>query len=65
MHPSQVLNTHIHADHVTGSGLIKGRLPGVKSVLGGGARYGTFGRFLTILFPPMLHPREHRVTCNA
>lgn len=28
-----VINTHCHADHVTGSGLIKTRLPGVKSVI--------------------------------
>lgn len=28
-----VVNTHCHADHVTGSGLIKQRLPGVKSVI--------------------------------
>eukprot|EP00238_Polyblepharides_amylifera_P002185 CAMPEP_0196591652 /NCGR_PEP_ID=MMETSP1081-20130531/70447_1 /TAXON_ID=36882 /ORGANISM="Pyramimonas amylifera, Strain CCMP720" /LENGTH=254 /DNA_ID=CAMNT_0041915079 /DNA_START=255 /DNA_END=1019 /DNA_ORIENTATION=- len=27
------LNTHMHADHVTGSGEIKKRLPGVKSVI--------------------------------
>lgn len=28
-----VLNTHVHADHVTGSGEIKKRLQGVKSVI--------------------------------
>ncbi|XP_010918908.1 persulfide dioxygenase ETHE1 homolog, mitochondrial [Elaeis guineensis] len=27
------LNTHVHADHVTGTGLIKGKMPGVKSVI--------------------------------
>ncbi|KAL4588996.1 hypothetical protein LXL04_001897 [Taraxacum kok-saghyz] len=27
------LNTHVHADHVTGSGLIKTKLPGVKSII--------------------------------
>ncbi|KAK1258915.1 hypothetical protein QJS04_geneDACA024059 [Acorus gramineus] len=27
------LNTHCHADHVTGTGLIKGKVPGVKSVI--------------------------------
>ncbi|XP_062206443.1 persulfide dioxygenase ETHE1 homolog, mitochondrial-like [Phragmites australis] len=27
------MNTHVHADHVTGTGLIKTKLPGVKSVL--------------------------------
>ncbi|KAA3467821.1 persulfide dioxygenase ETHE1-like protein, mitochondrial isoform X1 [Gossypium australe] len=26
-------NTHVHADHVTGTGLIKGKVPGVKSVI--------------------------------
>jgi len=28
------LNTHVHADHITGSGLLKGKWPGCKSVLG-------------------------------
>jgi len=28
------INTHVHADHVTGSGHIKRRMPGVKSVIG-------------------------------
>jgi len=28
-----VVNTHCHADHVTGSGLIKRKLPGVRSVI--------------------------------
>ncbi|XP_048432823.1 persulfide dioxygenase ETHE1 homolog, mitochondrial [Pyrus x bretschneideri] len=28
-----VMNTHVHADHVTGTGLIKTKLPGVKSVI--------------------------------
>ncbi|KAK2992120.1 hypothetical protein RJ640_006422 [Escallonia rubra] len=27
------INTHVHADHVTGTGLIKSKLPGVKSVI--------------------------------
>ncbi|XP_058095305.1 persulfide dioxygenase ETHE1 homolog, mitochondrial-like isoform X1 [Magnolia sinica] len=27
------INTHVHADHVTGTGLIKGRLPCVKSII--------------------------------
>uniref|UniRef100_A0A2P2KJW4 persulfide dioxygenase n=1 Tax=Rhizophora mucronata TaxID=61149 RepID=A0A2P2KJW4_RHIMU len=27
------LNTHVHADHVTGTGLIKSKVPGVKSVI--------------------------------
>ncbi|OEL29336.1 Persulfide dioxygenase ETHE1-like protein, mitochondrial [Dichanthelium oligosanthes] len=27
------MNTHVHADHVTGTGLIKTKLPGVKSVI--------------------------------
>ncbi|XP_072953652.1 persulfide dioxygenase ETHE1 homolog, mitochondrial-like [Typha angustifolia] len=27
------VNTHVHADHITGTGLIKRKLPGVKSVL--------------------------------
>ncbi|XP_016721737.1 persulfide dioxygenase ETHE1 homolog, mitochondrial isoform X3 [Gossypium hirsutum] len=27
------MNTHVHADHVTGTGLIKGKVPGVKSVI--------------------------------
>ncbi|GMJ05361.1 glyoxalase II 3, GLYOXALASE 2-3, ETHYLMALONIC ENCEPHALOPATHY PROTEIN1, ETHE1-LIKE [Hibiscus trionum] len=27
------INTHVHADHVTGTGLIKGKVPGVKSVI--------------------------------
>ncbi|ERN09194.1 persulfide dioxygenase ETHE1 homolog, mitochondrial [Amborella trichopoda] len=27
------MNTHVHADHVTGTGLIKGKLPGVQSVI--------------------------------
>ncbi|TPP59789.1 Persulfide dioxygenase ETHE mitochondrial [Fasciola gigantica] len=29
-----ILNTHVHADHVTGSGLLKRRFPGSFSVLG-------------------------------
>merc|ERR1719473_648434 len=29
-----VVNTHVHADHVTAGAMIKQRLPGVKSVLG-------------------------------
>jgi len=28
------INTHVHADHITGSGHIKRRVPGVKSVIG-------------------------------
>lgn len=32
-----ILNTHVHADHQTGSGLLKKRWPGSKSVLG---KYG-------------------------
>ena len=28
------VNTHVHADHITGTGLLKQILPGVKSVLG-------------------------------
>lgn len=28
-----VVNTHVHADHITGTGLLKKRLPGVKSVI--------------------------------
>ncbi|XP_042452680.1 persulfide dioxygenase ETHE1 homolog, mitochondrial-like [Zingiber officinale] len=27
------MNTHVHADHVTGTGLIKKKVPGVKSVI--------------------------------
>nr|DAD37506.1 TPA_asm: hypothetical protein HUJ06_008147 [Nelumbo nucifera] len=27
------INTHCHADHVTGTGLIKGKVPGVKSII--------------------------------
>lgn len=27
------MNTHVHADHITGTGLIKTKLPGVKSVI--------------------------------
>ncbi|KAF8408906.1 hypothetical protein HHK36_004976 [Tetracentron sinense] len=27
------MNTHVHADHVTGTGLIKSRVPGVKSII--------------------------------
>ncbi|XP_043702692.1 persulfide dioxygenase ETHE1 homolog, mitochondrial isoform X2 [Telopea speciosissima] len=27
------MNTHVHADHVTGTGLIKGKAPGVKSII--------------------------------
>ncbi|XP_019154047.1 PREDICTED: persulfide dioxygenase ETHE1 homolog, mitochondrial [Ipomoea nil] len=27
------LNTHVHADHVTGTGLIKSKAPGVKSII--------------------------------
>ncbi|XXG67723.1 hypothetical protein AAC387_Pa06g0996 [Persea americana] len=27
------MNTHVHADHVTGTGLIKGKIPGVKSII--------------------------------
>ncbi|KAG6661684.1 hypothetical protein CIPAW_03G191700 [Carya illinoinensis] len=27
------MNTHVHADHVTGSGLIKNKIPGVKSII--------------------------------
>ncbi|XP_044473629.1 persulfide dioxygenase ETHE1 homolog, mitochondrial-like [Mangifera indica] len=27
------MNTHVHADHVTGTGLIKSKLPGVKSII--------------------------------
>ncbi|KAL9252276.1 Persulfide dioxygenase ETHE1 homolog, mitochondrial-like protein [Drosera capensis] len=27
------MNTHVHADHVTGSGLIKSKVPGVKSII--------------------------------
>lgn len=28
-----ILNTHVHADHITGSGALKKMLPGTKSVL--------------------------------
>lgn len=28
-----ILNTHVHADHITGSGELKKMLPGTKSVL--------------------------------
>lgn len=27
------INTHVHADHVTGTGLIKAKVPGVKSII--------------------------------
>lgn len=27
------MNTHVHADHVTGTGLIKSKVPGVKSII--------------------------------
>ncbi|KAK4487205.1 hypothetical protein RD792_006525 [Penstemon davidsonii] len=27
------INTHVHADHVTGSGLLKSKVPGVKSII--------------------------------
>ncbi|EPS72813.1 hypothetical protein M569_01941, partial [Genlisea aurea] len=27
------VNTHVHADHVTGSGLLKSKLPGAKSII--------------------------------
>nr|XP_019701770.1 persulfide dioxygenase ETHE1 homolog, mitochondrial isoform X2 [Elaeis guineensis] len=27
------MNTHVHADHITGTGLIKDRVPGVKSII--------------------------------
>lgn len=27
------LNTHVHADHVTGTGLIKSKVPGIKSII--------------------------------
>ena len=28
-----VLNTHVHADHITGTGRLKGLLPGARSVI--------------------------------
>ena len=28
-----VLNTHVHADHITGSGLLKQKIPGLQSIL--------------------------------
>jgi glyoxylase-like metal-dependent hydrolase (beta-lactamase superfamily II) len=28
-----VMNTHVHADHITGTGLLKKLLPGCQSVL--------------------------------
>ncbi|XP_072974499.1 persulfide dioxygenase ETHE1 homolog, mitochondrial-like [Typha angustifolia] len=27
------MNTHVHADHITGTGILKGKMPGVKSVI--------------------------------
>ncbi|KAJ4980334.1 hypothetical protein NE237_031171 [Protea cynaroides] len=27
------MNTHVHADHVTGTGLMKGKVPGLKSII--------------------------------
>ncbi|XP_042477217.1 persulfide dioxygenase ETHE1 homolog, mitochondrial [Macadamia integrifolia] len=27
------MNTHVHADHVTGTGLLKGKIPGLKSII--------------------------------
>ena len=34
MDPVFLLNTHVHADHATGTGLLKKHFPGAKSVLG-------------------------------
>jgi sulfur dioxygenase len=34
VHLQYVVNTHVHADHITASGLLKKRIPGLKSVLG-------------------------------
>jgi sulfur dioxygenase len=40
------LNTHVHADHITGGGIIKERRPGVKSVLGVGGKPAIADLFL-------------------
>lgn len=31
--PTLLLNTHVHADHITGTGKLKAMVPGTKSVL--------------------------------
>ena len=40
------VNTHVHADHITGSGLIGQRVPGCKSVLAIAANMAKADRFV-------------------
>lgn len=36
--PQYVMNTHVHADHVTGSGVMKSHIQGLKSVISESSR---------------------------
>lgn len=33
LEPKLLVNTHVHADHITGTGALKRMLPGTKSVI--------------------------------
>lgn len=53
------LNTHLHADHITGTYLLKWELPEVKSVIGAasGAQASSWGERPT-LFASLHHPLD-------
>ena len=56
------LNTHCHADHVTGTGELKKRLPGLKSVIGdkSGARADKF-----VTHGEVLHVGAIEIECRG
>lgn len=58
-----VMNTHVHADHITGTGLLKKLLPGCQSVLSQVSMEGSVLEDESLRISPVVKVYEARILC--
>jgi glyoxylase-like metal-dependent hydrolase (beta-lactamase superfamily II) len=58
-----VMNTHVHADHITGTGMLKKLLPGCQSVLSQVGKEGSVFEDESLRISPVVTGFEARILC--